>query len=383
MTAEATPVAPDALHRELTQERIQSARRINLVRFWGVSAFFALFLFLGGVLELPAWTGNLRIFAVYWVITAAVLGCSRLERVAPHTTLAVALVDMPMVFLLQWATFPTSPSASGVAGFTVGVYVLLVILAALSLENWYILFTAVVGAGFEVVLQYLADVSVGAMVSTVILLGLAAASCSYARTRLVTLVARIDRDIAKQRQAEGAWRQAERMASLRTLAAGVAHEINTPLTYVVANLALTCERLSGLGIGEVASGGDHVAERVAVLAELVSRARGSSDRLMVEFADQLSDEMRHDFSNAQTLIVYALARIAEELPGLEQDGAGAAVSGPALLQIDRLLQQARDGADRVCTIVRDLKTFSRPDEETAGPVAVWRVLDSSINLAAS
>ena len=187
MTAEATPVAPDALHRELTQERIQSARRINLVRFWGVSAFFALFLFLGGVLELPAWTGNLRIFAVYWVITAAVLGCSRLERVAPHTTLAVALVDMPMVFLLQWATFPTSPSASGVAGFTVGVYVLLVILAALSLENWYILFTAVVGAGFEVVLQYLADVSVGAMVSTVILLGLAAASCSYARTSAISV----------------------------------------------------------------------------------------------------------------------------------------------------------------------------------------------------
>ena len=47
MTTEAIPVAPDALHRELTQERIQSARRINLVRFWGVSAFFALFA-LGG-----------------------------------------------------------------------------------------------------------------------------------------------------------------------------------------------------------------------------------------------------------------------------------------------------------------------------------------------
>ena len=30
-----------------------------------------------------------------------------LPRVAPLTTLAVALVDMPMVFFLQWATFPT------------------------------------------------------------------------------------------------------------------------------------------------------------------------------------------------------------------------------------------------------------------------------------
>src|SRR5712692_3835617 len=210
MPAEATPVAPDALHRELTQERIQSARRINLVRFWGVSAFFALFLFLGGVLELPAWTGNLHIFAVYWLITAAVFGLSRLERVAPYTTLAVALVDMPMVFFLKWATFPTSPSASGVAGFTVGVYVLLVILAALSLENWYIWFTAAIGAGFEVLLQHLADVSVGAMISSVLLLGLSAAACSYARTRLVALVGRVDRNIAEQLQAEQALRQAER-----------------------------------------------------------------------------------------------------------------------------------------------------------------------------
>src|SRR5437867_9138231 len=171
--------APRALHPELADERVRSVRKINLVRLCGVSAFFLLFLVLGGLMRMPAWTGNLELFAVYWVITCGVFWASRrFERLAPFTGVTIALVDMPMVFLLQWATFPTSPSASGVAGFTVGVYVLLVILAALSLENWYILFTAVVGAGFEVVLQYLAEVSVGAMVSTVILLGLAAASCS-------------------------------------------------------------------------------------------------------------------------------------------------------------------------------------------------------------
>jgi signal transduction histidine kinase len=388
MTAETTPVAPDAaLHRELTQERIQSARRINLVRFWGVSVFFALFLLLGGVLQLPAWTGNLGIFAVYWVITAVVFGLSRLERVAPYTTLAVALVDMPMVFFLQWATLPTSPSASGVAGFTVGVYVLLVILAALSLQNWYIWCTAGVGAGYEVLLQYLADVSVGGMVSTVLLLGLAAASCSYARTRLVELVGRVDRDIAKQRQAEGALRQAERMASLGTLAAGVAHEINTPLTYVVTNLALISERLPTLGTGDAAAGaGGALAERVAALEDLVSQARAACDQLVYGFAAQLSDELRHEFNNAQQLIVYALGRLADELAVLAQGGSvarAATPSGPPLAQIDRLLRQARDGADRVRTIMRDLKTFSRPDEPTTTPVDVWRVLEWSINLASS
>ena len=77
MTAEPTPVPPDALHRELTSERIQSARRMNLLRFLGVSAFFALFLVLGGILGLPAWTGNLDLFAVYWAIATAVFWVSR------------------------------------------------------------------------------------------------------------------------------------------------------------------------------------------------------------------------------------------------------------------------------------------------------------------
>src|SRR5262245_53615658 len=210
--------SPDALSRELARERIQSAHRINLLRFWGVSLFFALFLLLGGVLRLRAWTGNLRLFAAYWVVTLILfLTARRSDQVARFGTLALALVDVPMVFLLQWQTFPTSPSVSGVAGFTVGVYVLLVILAALSLENGYIVFTAAIAAIFEIELQYLADVSVGAMVSTVILLGLTAVACSYARFRLVALVERLDHDIAEQQKAETALRQAERMAALAEL----------------------------------------------------------------------------------------------------------------------------------------------------------------------
>ena len=387
--ADSTPVPPDALHRELGRERIQSARRIALLRFWGVSAFFVLFLILGGILRLPAWTGNLGLFTAYWLVTAAVFVASRrAPRLAPHTTLAVALVDVPVVFFLQWATFPTSPSASGVAGFTVGVYVLLVILAALSLEHWYIWCTAGVAAIFEVALQYLADVSVGGMVSTIILLGLAAAACSYARSRLVELVARVERDIAQQRQAEQVLRQTERMASLGTLAAGVAHEINTPLTYVIMSLALISERLPGLERAPADDGhgaGAGVAERLATVNELLGRARTACDALVFGFATRLSDELRHDFHNAQTLVVYALARITDEVAAIEREvsGESKAASGTTLLQVDRLVRQARDGADRVRTIVRDLRMFSRPDESAAIPVDVWRVLDASINLTAS
>jgi len=69
--------ATSALHTELAHERVRGMHRINVLRLWGVSAFFALFLVLGGLLRLPAWTGNLGLFAVYWTITVAVFWAGR------------------------------------------------------------------------------------------------------------------------------------------------------------------------------------------------------------------------------------------------------------------------------------------------------------------
>ena len=210
MTAEPRPTGdgPAAGRHELAKERIRNADRINLLRLWGVSVFFLLFLVLGGFLRLPAWRGNLGLFAIYWSLTVAVfLASRRFGPVAPFTTLTIGLLDVPMAFFLQWATLATSPSASGVAGFTVGVYVLLVILSALSLQKRYILFTATIGAAFEILLQHFAGVSAGAMMSTVILLGLAASACSYSCRRLVELVERVES--AERQRAELGLRQSE------------------------------------------------------------------------------------------------------------------------------------------------------------------------------
>ena len=207
-----------SLHREVSRERLKNARRINSVRLWGVSAFFVLFLGLGGVLHLPEWSGNLPLFTLYWAATLAIYMVSRRsERLVLASGMGVALFDAPIVFFLQWSTFPTS-NPSGVAGFTVGVYVLLVILAALSLQHWYVVFTAVVVAVYEILLQHFAHVSLGAMVSTVILIGLAAAVCSYAQYRLLRFVQRIDRHMRAHRAADAALQVAERSASLAALA---------------------------------------------------------------------------------------------------------------------------------------------------------------------
>ncbi|WP_163867894.1 PAS domain S-box protein [Myxococcus eversor] len=117
-------------------------------------------------------------------------------------------------------------------------------------------------------------------------------------------------DLTERHQMQARLMLAERMASVGTLAAGVAHEINNPLAYLTANLAFAREELTNLPV----SGVD------PTLAEALADAQSA-------------------------------------------------------------LAEAQQGAERVRTIVRDLKTFSRVDSLEDAVVDVRRVLDSTLNLA--
>ena len=123
------------------------------------------------------------------------------------------------------------------------------------------------------------------------------------------------RDLTERRRMENQLIFAGRMAAVGTLAAGVAHEINNPLAYIVANI-------------------DFVRHQITTIASRVNRI------------SSLSGDLGHSV-----------------------DEAGEA------------LAEARQGAERVRNIVRDLRVFARGDEDQSGPVALRRVLDSSINIA--
>jgi len=123
------------------------------------------------------------------------------------------------------------------------------------------------------------------------------------------------RDLTERRHMESQLIFAGRMAAVGTLAAGVAHEINNPLAYIVANIDFTRRQLA------------------AVAGKLV------------------------------------LQSSAEPEVGLNLD------------EVIEALGEAREGADRVRNIVRDLKVFGRGNEDARGPVVLRRVLDSSINIA--
>jgi PAS domain S-box-containing protein len=114
-------------------------------------------------------------------------------------------------------------------------------------------------------------------------------------------------DVTEARMAERRAVQAERMATVGVLAAGVAHEINNPLTYLLLNVDLASRQL-GQPDGDPAAALDHLrevreaAERVArIVRDLRSFSRATEEaprptdlRLAVRAALRIvGNELRH------------------------------------------------------------------------------------------
>lgn len=129
------------------------------------------------------------------------------------------------------------------------------------------------------------------------------------------------RDVTERHQLEARLVQSERLASLGTMAAGVAHEINNPLTYVISNIEVTIDGLQRA-------------------IDLVGRA--------------------------------------EQSPG----GRGESPAIEQLRTIEDAMRDAKEGAQRVRQIVQDLRKFARGNEPTATVVSLQEIIEVAVKMTA-
>ena len=174
-------------------------RRFNLLRAVAVSIFLSQSVFMRSVLNHPDWDNDWTLFGLYWATAVAIYWISRrADVVARLSGLAIAVIDMPVVFFLQRSTLSHAANPGLILGGTVAIYAIFTVGAMLALDARQIVLAGVVAIVLALLLQHRIGADVGG-VFTAILLTLPAIGCTYIVVRTTQLVSDVS---AEQRRRE-------------------------------------------------------------------------------------------------------------------------------------------------------------------------------------
>lgn len=147
----------------------------------------------------------------------------------------------------------------------------------------------------------------------------------------------IQEDITERKLLVAQLSQAQKLESIGQLAAGIAHEINTPTQYVGDNISF------------------------------LSTAFGKVNELLDEYRRIL-----HEDSTKQPT-VDEISSLAEKAKQIKLDF--------LLREIPKALDQSKDGTARIAKIVRSMKEFSHPGTEEKVPVDLNHAIENTIDVA--
>ena len=142
------------------------------------------------------------------------------------------------------------------------------------------------------------------------------------------------RDTSDEARMEAQLGHLQKMEAIGEMAAGIAHEINTPIQYIGDNIQFLREATEGMM---------RLAEACAAACEAGREAPLSPE--VLEGLVALRHEIDWDF-------------LKEEIP--------------------LAIEQALEGRDRVAAIVRAMKEFAHPGDETLTPVDVNRAIENTL-----
>ncbi|MBI5814175.1 MAG: PAS domain S-box protein [Nitrospinae bacterium] len=144
-------------------------------------------------------------------------------------------------------------------------------------------------------------------------------------------------DITERKVMESVFSQAQKLEAIGQLAAGIAHEINTPIQYVGDNLRFLEDAFREI---------DHLICEYAMVSDSAAEGRVSPES--AKLAASLAQSMDVNF-------------LREEIP--------------------RAVAQSLDGVGRVATIVRAMKDFSHPGVEGKTAVDINKAIESTVTVS--
>ena len=144
-------------------------------------------------------------------------------------------------------------------------------------------------------------------------------------------------DITERKRMEQDLAQAQKLEAVGQLAAGIAHEINTPIQYIGDNTRFLLEAFQGFS------------DLLTALERLLESCKaGTADEALFHEVEQMLQQADVDY-------------YAEEVP--------------------RAVLQSLDGVERVARIVRAIKEFAHPGSEEKQAIDLNRAVENTVTLA--